>query len=92
MRQYQIHYKRLGGSFSVLEPGVQANLYERPEVDEAISLMASRPHLAAVAVILDDELFNVVSFNQDAEAPRAFKFETAESPLLEEVNDDASPQ
>lgn len=77
MRQYQIHYKRLGGRFAILEPVVNAALYDKPEVQDAIALIAARPHLVGAAVqIGDDELFNIVTFDQPAEAPRSFKFKT----------------
>jgi hypothetical protein len=38
--------------------------------------MRANPHIEGVMVRLNTiEMFNIVSFTQDAEAPRAFKFE-----------------
>lgn len=74
MRQYVILYKRGGSDFTRLERFSHAALYDRPEVQDAINLMRDRPALEGAAIRLGDELYNITSFNQEAEAPRAFRF------------------
>ncbi len=78
MRQYKILYKRTGmPNFKSLEPGTTSNLADRPQVKAAIDLMRDNPCVEGMAVRLDDELFNIVAFEQPAEAPLAFKFPDA---------------
>lgn len=73
MRQYKLFYKKLGAEkFAMLEPGAHKTIYDRPEVNEAIALVKERPWLEGAVVRLGDELFNVITFVQDAEAPNAF--------------------
>ena len=75
MRQYVIFYKRgVGREFVRLNPQDHANLVNRGEVREAVELMRQRPYLEATCVRLDDELFNLMSFTQEAVAPNAFQF------------------
>lgn len=75
-RQFRILYKRTGSAaFSVLEPVAHRTLYERDQVKDAIWYLRDRPAAVGVAVRLGDELFNVIRFQQEALAPRAFTFE-----------------
>lgn len=73
-RQYQIQYKRAGGKFATLSPNVHSTLYQRPEVQEAVDLIRNSTTIVGVAVQLNDELFNVVSFTQEAIAANSFTF------------------
>ena len=57
-----------------LEPKTHAGLYDKPEVSTAIAFMASNPSVEMVGVRLDDEIYMVRSFTQDAEAPNSFTF------------------
>jgi len=78
MRQYRILFRRSGskpGVWATLRPHVNAQLYDKPEVTAAIEHMRVNPHITGIAVQLDDEIFNVVSFTQEAEAALSFKFE-----------------
>ena len=76
MRQYAILYKRgAGKGFARLNPADHAKLIDHDEVREAVELMRQRPFLEGACVRLDDELFNIVSFTQEAVAPNAFPFE-----------------
>lgn len=78
MRQYYIFYKRLGSAqFSKLEPGSHASLYDRPEINAAVEHMRVTPCVTGMVIQYDGELFNIVSFEQPAEAPQAFKFDPA---------------
>jgi hypothetical protein len=74
VRQYYIFYKREGGKFAKLDPTAHANLYDKPEVAQAIDALRGNLAFEAVAVRVGNELFNVVAFTQEAEAPQAFKF------------------
>lgn len=76
-RQYQILYKRgLGaeGKMARLEPKTHAALYDKPEVTSAIAYMAANPATEMIGVRLEDEIYMVRSFTQDAEAPNSFCF------------------
>lgn len=78
MRQYYILYRRgLSGNWSKLNSQDHASLYARDEVAQAIAFIAANSHVEGVAIRLDDEMFNIVSFVQDAEAPSAFVFPAA---------------
>lgn len=75
MRQYLIFYKRLGGdNFVKLEPIAHIGLYDRPEVNAAIEHIRLTPCVEAMTVRIEDELFNIVAFVQDAHAPFSFEF------------------
>lgn len=75
MRQYYILYKRALGQWNKLNSRDHAGLYDRHEVAQAIDYMAANPAVEGIALRLnDDEMFNIVSFVQDAEAPLAFPF------------------
>ncbi len=75
MRQYIILYKRgAGGDFARLNPKDHANLVDHKEIQEAVELMRQRSFLEGFCVRLDDELFNIMSFTQEAIAPNAFQF------------------
>ena len=74
-RQYRIFYKRLGSpKFTTLEPNVNAGLYQKADVIEAIEHMRLFPAVEGMVVRLEDELFNVIAFSQPAIAPNAFIF------------------
>jgi hypothetical protein len=74
-RQYRILYKRNPGSeFATLEPGAHRAIYDKPQVNEAIEVMRAYPYIVGLAVQVDVELFNIMSFTQEAEAPNAFLF------------------
>ena len=78
MRQYRILFRRSGskpGLWVTLRPFENATLYDKPEVNAAIELMRVTPHIVGIAVQIEDEVYNVVSFTQDAEAALAFKFD-----------------
>ena len=77
MRQYRILFRRAGsepGLWATLRPHVNAALYDKPDVNAAIELIRTTPHIVGMAVQIGDEIFNIVSFNQDAEAAQAFQF------------------
>ena len=74
MRQYVIFHKQGTGEFSRLNQTDHAKVIDHEEVREAVELMHQRPFLEAACVRLDDELFNIVSFMQEAIAPNAFQF------------------
>ena len=75
MRQYVILYKRgTGKEFARLNLNDHAKLIDHDEVREAVELMRKRPFLEGTCVRLEDELFNIMSFTQDAIAPNAFAF------------------
>ena len=75
MRQYIILYKRgQAKEFGRLKPIEHKGLYDRKEVREAIDKIREQPAFEAICVRLGDELFNIVSFEQEAAAPDAFEF------------------
>ena len=75
MRQYAILYKRgTGREFARLNPNDHAKLIDHQELRDAIDVMHDRPFIEGVCVRLEDELFNIVSFDQEAIAPNAFTF------------------
>jgi hypothetical protein len=76
MRQLRILYKRGQGQFRPLDEFVHSNLYGRKEIYDAAKLMRQRPWLEGAAVRLDDELFNLVTFDQEALAPHSFLLDT----------------
>ena len=80
MRQYVILYKRGAGKDSArLNLSDHAKLIDRDEIREAIELMRQRPFLEGTCVRLQDELFNIISFAQEAVAPDAFTFEPTDA-------------
>lgn len=72
MKQYAILYKRGDSKWSRLQPNVDANLYDKPEVTAAVNVIRENESIDAVSLHVGAEQFNVVSFDQEAEAPRAF--------------------
>lgn len=75
MRQYVILYKRgEGKDFARLNSIDHVNLIDHDEIREVIELMRLRPSLEGACIRLDDELFNIISFTQEAIAPNAFQF------------------
>ena len=88
-RQYYLFYKRLGSpQFAKLEPGTNCSLYNKPELAEAIEYVRTHPTVEGIAVRVADELFNVIVFEQEAIAAKAFLFnaplsEAPESPVAE---------
>lgn len=76
MRQYLIYYKRgTSKQWGTLEPHVSVKLYDRPEVHAGIAVLRDNPVFEAICIRVGDELFNVVTLEQEALAPRAFTFE-----------------
>jgi hypothetical protein len=75
IRQYQILFKRGNAEWVKLEPGVHAGLYDKPEVNAGIQVLAGTPAFKAIVVLVDNDLFNIVTFEQPAIAPKAFIFE-----------------
>lgn len=76
MRQYRIFYRRAPSKdFVRLEPLVHRNLYQRTTVLQVIDLMRHSPVIEGVALRIEDEQYNIMAFDQPAEAPDAFKFE-----------------
>jgi hypothetical protein len=79
MRQYAIFYKRgVGGEFGRLTPNENPKLIDHEEVRDAIEVMRQKPFIERACVRLVDELFDIVSFNQEALAPQAFVFDPPE--------------
>jgi hypothetical protein len=73
MKQYRVFYKRANAAnFGVLEPGLNKGLYDVPEVTEAIQVLRDHPVVQGVVVAHGDALFNLVTFEQEALAPKAF--------------------
>jgi len=76
MRQYVILYKRgVGKEFTHLNATDHAKLIDHEEIREVVELMRQRPFLEGTCVRLEDELFNIMSFVQEAVAPDAFIFD-----------------
>ena len=74
-RQYRIYYKRAGSTkFATLEPHTSAPLYDKPEVTAATEVVRNNPAFEAICVRIGDELFNIITFAQEAIAPQAFVF------------------
>lgn len=77
MRQLRILYKRgSAGQFRPLEEFVHHSLYGRKEVYAAADVMRAHDYIEGVALRLDDELFNLVTFEQEAIAPKSFALDT----------------
>jgi hypothetical protein len=75
-RQYKLFYKRAGAQdWAVLEPLVHANLYDREEVNTAINVMRDNRSIEGIMVRVSDAMFNIISFEQEAIAHKAFLFE-----------------
>ncbi len=73
MRQYYVLYKRgPAPKYAKLHPGRDAALYDREEVRRAVDFLGHHLFVEAVAVRIEDEMFNIVSFTQEAEAPQSF--------------------
>jgi len=73
MKQYAILYKRAGSEkWARLTPNVDMNLYDKPEVTAAVDHLRQNPASEGVSVRIGNEQFNVMAFDQEAEAPRAF--------------------
>jgi len=78
MRQYYVLYKRgAGGTYKHLQPGRDMPLYERVEVAAAVETLVTFPFMEAIALRVGDEMYNIVTFTQEAEAPNSFRFPTA---------------
>lgn len=74
-RQYYVYYKRLGSpQFAQLTPGENVGLYSRPEVKAAIEHMRTTPAVHGMSVLAENEMFNIITFTQEAIAPKAFLF------------------
>lgn len=72
-KQYRVFYKRANAAnFGVLEPALHKGLYDVPEVTEAVQVLRDHPVIQGVVVAHQDALFNIVAFDQDAIAPKAF--------------------
>ena len=75
MRQYAIFYKRgTGGEFGRLKPNENPKLIDHEEISTAVEAMRQQPCVEGLMLRLDDEVFNIVSFTQEAIAPNAFQF------------------
>ena len=75
MRQYKLFYKRAGAKdWAVLEPLVHASLYDCPEVQTAVAVMRDNRSIEGIVVRVPDALFNIISFEQEAIAHKAFLF------------------
>jgi hypothetical protein len=76
MRQYKLFYKRLGSGkdFVALEPGVHRAVYDQPEINAAIEIIRTTPHIEGIVVRLGEDLMNIIAFVQEALAPQAFEF------------------
>jgi len=85
MRQYIILYKRgQAKEFGRLKPIEHKGLYDRFEVNVAIAAMRNWKFMEGACVRIDDELFNIVSFDQEAKAPDAFELDFPKEDLAEE--------
>ena len=72
-KQYRVFYKRANAEqWGTLEPAIHKGLYDVPPVTEAIQVLRDHPVVQAVVVAHEDALFNVVAFDQEAIAPKAF--------------------
>jgi hypothetical protein len=75
MRQYTILYKRGAGDYAVLQPHVHKQLYDRTDVNLAIEHMRKNPSVVGMAIQVEAEMWNIMSFTQPAQAPNGFAFE-----------------
>jgi len=72
-KQYRVFYKRANAQqWGALEPVLHKALYDVLPVTEAIQVLRDHPVVQAVVVAHEDALFNVVAFEQEAVAPKAF--------------------
>lgn len=60
MRKYVILYRRGTGKWGRLTPDVHQGFYDQPAIVAAVDFLRANPNAEAVAVRLEDELFNVV--------------------------------
>jgi hypothetical protein len=74
MRQYTVLYKRGTGDFAVLQPNVHKQLYDRLDVNNAIEHMRKNRTVQGMAIVVADEMWNVMAFTQPAQAPNGFLF------------------
>lgn len=74
-RQYRLFYRNGSfGQFATLEPAIHRTIYDRPEVNKAIEIIRENPSIEGVAVRVGLDMFNIVAFEQEAIAPKAFTF------------------
>lgn len=99
MRQYRIFYKRgKAPNFTAIQPagGLHDNLIDHQEIRDAVEHMRLNPAVEGMSLrLLDNEIFNIIAFNQEAEAPNAFKFAPVEPVVADEPDtvlaDESSP-
>ncbi len=74
MRQYRIFYKRVESqAYATLQPFVHAAIYDKPEIKAALDHIRATPAVTGMIVQPNaDEMFNIIAFDQPAEAPNAF--------------------
>ncbi len=76
MHQYVIYYKRgMGKDFAPLNGTDHASLIDHQEIRDAVEHMRINPWVEGMCLRLDDELFNIMSFTQEARAPHSFVFD-----------------
>lgn len=75
MRQYKLLFKRPGKDWITLEPYVHKTLYNHQEVWDAVDLIRTSERIVAVVLEMPDGLLNIISFAQEAEAPKSFRFD-----------------
>lgn len=73
MKQYRVFYRREGAQdWGALEPIVHAQIYDVPEVNAAVQLCRENPWIGAICVKVEGAMFNIILFEQAAEAPKSF--------------------
>lgn len=73
-RQYYLFTKTPSSEWSQLTPGADSDLYDWPEVWSAVEYLQSQQCAEGVAIRIGTRMFNVVVFEQEAIAPKAFEF------------------
>lgn len=64
MRRFIIYYRRGRNRWRQLQPGVHDETCKRPEVQHAIRYLRGNPSAVAIAVRVDDELFNLMATDE----------------------------
>lgn len=80
--QYRVYFKSVNAGpkdgFTLAEPGVHKQLFERPVVLNAVQLIRDNPILEAVTVRDDLGLYNIVTFAKTILDPFAYVLHPAE--------------
>ena len=73
MRKYVILYRRGTGVWGCMTPGIHEGLYDKPEIDAAVTFLRENSAAEGVAVRLGDETFNVM-VTTEPQTENAFDF------------------